>query len=167
MVTGLPVAFARAEADSVALRLRWAPGVLPDESACGDRVGPAGAAWATTAEVSDPAARAATTVTATGLDVERLNAHMAGRKADIEVGVLRGTQAAPPWVRAAVHSECKERREPSTIDRRAHVSGLFLTYFHSRSCYPDAYLRMFCRAGAGRAMSGSRGVLCSTVPIWG
>lgn len=93
MVTGLPVAFARADADSVALRLWWDPGVA--ESVCGDRVGAAGAAWATTAEVSDPAARAAATATATGLDLRRLDARRAGRKADIEVEVLRGTQAAP------------------------------------------------------------------------
>ncbi|GAA2502077.1 hypothetical protein GCM10023100_22010 [Actinocorallia cavernae] len=63
--------------------------------------------------VSDPAARAVMTATATGLDANRLDARRAERKADIEVEVLRGTQAAPPWVRAAVHSEPRINRGPS------------------------------------------------------
>ncbi|GAA2518610.1 hypothetical protein GCM10010276_80600 [Streptomyces longisporus] len=67
------------------------------------RVGAVGAAWAGTVALSDPAARAATTATATGLDLWRRDMRMRMRKAGMEVGILRGSQAVPPWARAAVH----------------------------------------------------------------
>jgi hypothetical protein len=87
-VTGLPVAFARADADSVALNRRAAECGFRSwwDAACGD---PVGAAWAGTVADREAAARAATTPAATGLAAGRLDMDMRVRKADMQSGILR------------------------------------------------------------------------------
>ncbi|MCQ9132212.1 MULTISPECIES: hypothetical protein [Streptomyces] len=76
MVTGVPVAFARAEADSVGLRrltaADWARSL--GEVAWCDGIGAPDAAYAGAVAASDPAAKAATTAAATGLEPGRLDA---------------------------------------------------------------------------------------------
>jgi hypothetical protein len=131
MVTGWPVAFACADADSVGLRrlaADWARS-LGDVAWC-EGVGALDAAWAGAVAASDPAARVATTAAAIGLDVGRLEARTVLREADIEVGVLRGFHAVPPVGPAPLCILCGWCvRGPSFMDQQVSICSSFLTHW--------------------------------------